>query len=676
MTHNRLGQATSPYLLQHKDNPVHWHEWGADALAEAARENKPILLSVGYAACHWCHVMAHESFENPETAALMNDLFVNIKVDREERPDIDTLYMNALHLLGQHGGWPLTMFLTPAGEPFWGGTYFPDEARHGQPAFRDVLQAVARTFSEKPEAVEKNRTALTSALRDLADAQNPMTLTPETIDQIAEKLLGAIDMVDGGVNSAPKFPQAGILQLLWRAYLRGGDARYFDAVRVSLDHMAAGGIYDHIGGGFARYSVDAQWLVPHFEKMLYDNAVLVELYALVHAQKPNPIYAARVADTIGFVLREMHGAEGGFAASLDADSEGHEGKYYVWTPDQISAVLGADGARLSKAYGVSRIGNFEGATILNRLDNMGPEAAAEEAELAPLRAKLFAARQARVRPGFDDKVLSDWNGLMIAALVRAGLVFENPDWIGAAVQAFEEVIALLGDGERLLHSYRDGRAQHPAMADGYANMTRAALLLEEATGEARYLAEARAWESALAAHYWDDEHGGYFYTADDAPALIARSRFAGDNPLPNANGVMIEVLTRLYHRTGDPIYRVRAHALAEAFSGELQRNFFPLASYINGVDFLLSGRALVIVGEPDSADTAALVKVAFAAGAPDLTLTRIGPGDTLPPDHPAHGKTMQAGKASAYLCEDTRCSAPVTDPQILAATLARAGQPL
>lgn len=676
MMHNRLGQATSPYLLQHKDNPVHWQEWGAEALAEAARTNKPILLSVGYAACHWCHVMAHESFENPATAALMNELFVNIKVDREERPDIDTLYMNALHLLGQQGGWPLTMFLTPSGEPFWGGTYFPDEARYGQPAFRDVLRAVARTYREQPESVEKNRAALAEALGDLAGAQAPMTLAPAIIDQIADRLLGAIDLEEGGVRGAPKFPQAGILQLLWRAYLRRGDARFAEAVRLSLDRMAAGGIYDHLGGGFARYSVDAHWLVPHFEKMLYDNAVLVELLALVHARAPSPIYAARVADTIGFVLREMRGAEGGFAASLDADSEGHEGKYYVWTPGEIAAVLGPDAARFGEAYGVTPEGNFEGVTILNRLHKSGADAADEEAALSPLQEKLFAARQARVRPGFDDKVLSDWNGLMIAALVRAGLVFDRPDWIGAAVQGFEEVVALLGDGERLLHSYRAGRAQHPAMADGYANMARAALLLEEATGDSRYLGAARAWEGALAAHYWDDAHGGYFYTADDAPALIARSRFAGDNPLPNANGVMIEVLTRLYHRTGDPIYRVRAHALAEAFSGELQRNFFPLASYVNGVDFLVNGRALVIVGETDDAGTAALIAAAFAAGAPDLTVTRIGPADTLPADHPAHGKTMQAGKATAYLCEDTRCSAPITDRQILAAALARTRQPL
>ncbi len=677
MTDNRLSEATSPYLLQHKDNPVHWHEWGPEALTRAQAQNKPILLSVGYAACHWCHVMAHESFENAQTAALMNELFVNIKVDREERPDIDTLYMSALHMLGQQGGWPLTMFLTPSGEPFWGGTYFPDTPRHGQPAFRDVLRAVAQAFREQPDSVEKNRAALAAALHDLAAATPPTEITPQMLDQIASQLAGAIDMTDGGVNGAPKFPQAGILQLLWRAFLRTGNDTYVRAVTTSLDHMAAGGIYDHLGGGFSRYSVDAHWLVPHFEKMLYDNAVLVELYALVHAHAPDPIYAARIADTIGFVLREMRAPDGGFAASLDADSEGHEGKYYVWTPPQIAAVLGErDAARFGAAYGVTPHGNFEGVTILNRLGKIGRDGAAEEAALVPLREKLMQARQARVRPGFDDKVLSDWNGLMIGALARAGMVFARADWIDAASRGFDDVVRLLGDGTRLHHSYRAGRAQHPAMADGYANMARAALLLEEATGEPRFLGHAISWEDELAQHYWDEEGGGYHYTSDEAQALIARTRHAGDNPLPNANGTMLEVLMRLYHKTGDELYLARARALAESFSGELTRNFFPLATYLNGINFMLNGRTLVIVGAPGNEATLALARAAFAIGTPDLTVTQIAPGQKLPAAHPAAGKTQRGGGATAYLCEGTSCSEPICDPQILRAVLARQPQAL
>jgi len=616
--------------------------------------------------------MAHESFENEETAALMNDLFVNIKVDREERPDIDTLYMNALHLLGQPGGWPLTMFLTPQGEPFWGGTYFPDRPRHGQPAFRDVLAAVARAYRENTASIETNRAALVSALDNLTAAAEPIALPPALIDQIAQQLLGAIDPKEGGVNGAPKFPQTGLLQLLWRAFLRTGDHRFRDAVTVSLDHMAAGGIYDHLGGGFARYSVDAHWLVPHFEKMLYDNAALVELLSLVHAQLPRPLYATRVADTIAFVLREMRGPDGGFAASLDADSEGHEGKFYVWTTAQIGSVLGTDAARFCDAYGVSDAGNFEGVTILNRLHRIGGDWDAEEEALAPLRARLLSARDERVRPGFDDKVLSDWNGLMIAALVRAGLVFGRRDWISTAAQGFADVVRLLGQDGRLLHSYRAGRAQHHAMADGYANMARAALLLEEATGDPEMLVHAKAWEEALARDYWDEDAGGYFYTSREAPALIARSRFAGDNPLPNANGTMIEVLMRLYHRTGDELYRARADALAEAFSGELTRNFFPLATYVNGLDTMLNGRTLVHAGRPGDADTLALLEAAQRAGTPNLALTIVAPGSALPVDHPAFGKAMVANRAAAYLCQGTQCSAPIDSPDLLTAALAPA----
>src|SRR5690242_2676866 len=419
---NRLAQETSPYLLQHKHNPVDWWPWGPAALAEAQRSNKPILLSVGYAACHWCHVMAHESFEDDETARVMNDLFINIKVDREERPDIDQIYMSALHLMGEHGGWPLTMFLTPKGEPFWGGTYFPKTSRYGKPAFVDVLVNVARIFRDDPKAIEQNRSALMARLAEEARPAGRVVIGRGELDRAAQQLGGIIDPVHGGTRGAPKFPQPMLLEFLWRAGQRSGEARYFNAVELTLERICQGGIYDHVGGGFSRYSVDERWLTPHFEKMLYDNAQLLELIALAHQRSGKPIYRTRAQETVAWLKREMTTPEGAFCASLDADSEGEEGKFYVWSLAEITDILGEDDAAFFAAhYDVTLGGNFEGHNILNRLKHL-PRSMDDEKKLARMREKLLATRAQRVRPGLDDKVLADWNGLMIAALVNAGLV--------------------------------------------------------------------------------------------------------------------------------------------------------------------------------------------------------------------------------------------------------------
>jgi len=366
---NRLAGETSPYLLQHKRNPVDWRPWGPEALAEAKRSNKPILLSVGYAACHWCHVMAHESFEDDATAAVMNDLFVNIKVDREERPDIDQIYMNALHLLGEQGGWPLTMFLTPAGEPVWGGTYFPNTSRFGRPAFVDVLREVARLFREEPDKIDQNRRALMQRLAERARPEGRVVIGPPELDNTARRAASVIDPVHGGMRGAPKFPNASLFELLWRAGLRTGEARYFTLVEITLDRICEGGIYDHLGGGFSRYSVDERWLVPHFEKMLYDNAQLLELLALGYGRTGKPLYRERAHETVGWLAHEMTRPEGGFSASLDADSEGEEGKFYVWSLAEVEEILGKDDAAFFAAhYDVSSGGNFEGHNILNRLN--------------------------------------------------------------------------------------------------------------------------------------------------------------------------------------------------------------------------------------------------------------------------------------------------------------------
>ncbi|MBV8188474.1 MAG: thioredoxin domain-containing protein, partial [Alphaproteobacteria bacterium] len=476
---NRLGTETSPYLLQHAHNPVHWWAWGEEAIAEAGRSNRPILLSVGYAACHWCHVMAHESFESPEVATVMNALFVNIKVDREERPDVDAIYMQALQALGEHGGWPLTMFCTPSGEPFWGGTYFPYPARYGRPSFLDVLRGVAQAWRDKPQDIETNRAGLLQALqrhavnKALEIPHDGPLLPMGLLDEIAKRLAQESDPVWGGFGQAPKFPSPYLFENIWRGWLRDRQAaRLSEAVTVTLDRMCQGGIYDHLGGGFARYSTDGEWLVPHFEKMLYDNAQLIDLLVLVWQQTKNPLYAARIAETCDWALREMVAESGGFAASYDADSEGVEGKFYVWDAAEIDAVLGPDDAAFfKKAYDVTPAGNWEHRTILHR--NRAPAllGAAEEERLAALCAKLKAVRDKRAWPGWDDKVLADWNGLMIATLANAASVFEQPAWLAAAIRAWRCVMdGMREENGRLFHSLRAGKRLHRGTLDDYVNM--------------------------------------------------------------------------------------------------------------------------------------------------------------------------------------------------------------
>ncbi|MBO0737667.1 MAG: thioredoxin domain-containing protein [Alphaproteobacteria bacterium] len=672
MDRNRLGEETSPYLLQHKDNPVHWQPWSEQTLAAAKAAGKPILLSVGYAACHWCHVMAHESFEDPQIAARMNELFVNIKVDREERPDLDAIYQHALALLGEQGGWPLTMFLTPDGEPFWGGTYFPPQSRWGRPGFAQVLEAISNAYAQERDKIAKNVAALCGALQRLGQPQRGDAIGREQLDRIAERLLREVDQLHGGIGTAPKFPQTGILELLWRAWRRTRQPPYRDAVVKALDAMGQGGIYDHLGGGFARYSTDARWLVPHFEKMLYDNAELVELMTLVWQETGSPLYRDRIAETLGWVSREMATPQGGFASSLDADSEHEEGKFYVWSEAEIDAVLGERSALFKRFYDVSAQGNWEEKNILNR--SSMPERAddATERELAACRVLLFRARERRVRPGWDDKVLADWNGLMIAAAANAGSVFEQPPWIESAQRAFDFVCAHMTtpDG-RLLHSWRAGRARHPASVDDYANLCRAALSLHEAVGGETFLAQARSWVAVLDRHYWDAAGGGYFFAANDTGRLIARAKTAADSPVPAGNGTLVGVLARLAILTGEEAYRRRAEAIVETFSGEVARNFFPLASLLNNTELLENPLQIVIVGATDDPLFRSLRRTVYKASLPNRTVVSLAPGDRLPAGHPASGKGLFEGKPAAYVCEGPVCSLPVTDPETLLETLAR-----
>ena len=665
MSENLLGAETSPYLLQHQHNPVHWRPWGPEALAEAKEADKPILLSVGYSACHWCHVMAHESFEDDETAGLMNQLFVNIKVDREERPDLDTIYQRALALMGQQGGWPLTMFLTPEAEPFWGGTYFPLEPRFGRPGFKDVLRLIEQTYRGDREKVDKNRTALVEALQGLARSKPGDAVTEAQTENMARTLLREVDGRHGGIGGAPKFPQCSMLELLWRSYLRTESQLMKTAVVLSMERMCQGGIYDHLGGGFARYSTDERWLAPHFEKMLYDNAQLLDLLCHVWQETGEALFAARAAETVAWVLREMRTGEGAFASALDADSEGEEGKFYVWNEAEIDELLRADAAYFKAVYDVTTGGNWEGKTILNRLLPPGIDEMPDEARLAKMRTILLERRAGRERPGWDDKVLADWNGLMIAALANAAMVLREQAWLDAAVEAFDYVAGPMAEGERLRHAARHGRSKDVEFLDDYAEMARAALMLAEATGETSYVEKVRGWVAVLDAHYWDEAEGGYFYAPDDGEASISRTKTAHDAATPAGNGTMVGVLARLHHLTGEAAYRDRAEALVKAFSGELEQNFSPLSTLANNSELLHRAVQVVVCGARGEESTRALVDAAFAISLPNRVLSVLAPGDMLPLGHPAFGKGQHEGRATAYVCVGPVCSLPVTDAQAL-----------
>jgi uncharacterized protein YyaL (SSP411 family) len=699
---NRLARETSPYLLQHKHNPVAWWPWGPAALAEAKRTNRPILLSIGYAACHWCHVMAHESFEDESTAAVMNELFINIKVDREERPDIDQIYMNALHLLGEQGGWPLTMFLTPEGAPVWGGTYFPKTARYGRPAFVDVLREVARIFREEPGKVAQNRNALLHRLSESARPAGRITVGSTELDQIARQLAGAFDPVNGGLRGAPKFPNAAMYELLWRAGQRNNDQRYFDLITHTLEHICEGGIYDHLGGGFSRYSVDERWLVPHFEKMLYDNAQLLELLALAQQRTGSALFRQRARETVAWLEREMLTGEGAFCASLDADSEGEEGKFYVWSFAEIESLLGKeDAAIFAQIYDVTPEGNFEGHNILNRLRGLReasgaasirpnrdsvlqqdrsidetppnfmlqPERSINLDRIAAMQHDLLAARGKRVRPGLDDKVLADWNGLMIAALVHAGLLLGEPNWIQIAARAFDFIARDMTRDNRLGHSWREGRLLFPGLASDFAAMIRAALALHEATGKQAYLDRACAWQHAFDAHYSNPLTGGYFLTADDAEGLIVRPASTLDDATPNPNSLAAHNLVRLAVLAGDHKWRERADHLFDGVLATAADNLFAHAALLNALDLRLRAAEIVVTGQRNQAD--ALLAAARALPYTARIVLHAVDADTLPPAHPAREKIASAPQGAAFVCVGERCSLPVTAPNEITAAANR-----
>lgn len=667
MSRNRLADETSPYLLQHKDNPVHWWPWGEDALAHAQVTGKPILLSVGYAACHWCHVMAHESFEDEEVAAVMNALFVNVKVDREERPDVDAIYMNALHALGQQGGWPLTMFLTPEGKPFWGGTYFPKTPQYGRQGFTHICREIERIYREEPEKVAGNAGALTSHVAPKPGAPAQGQITEPLLAEAARKISDLTDAEHGGLRGGMKFPQSPLFSFLWKAAIRYGDEGARSAVLKTLTHLCQGGIYDHLGGGFARYTVEPRWLVPHFEKMLYDNAQIVALLDQAWRETKNPLFKNRLEETVGWLMREMTVEGGGFASSLDADSEGEEGRFYVWTAAEIEAVLGkADADFFARVYDVTPEGNWEHKVILNRLQSLEMLSDEEEARLGDLRAKLFDTRTKRIRPGFDDKVLADWNGLMIAALAEAGFALQRDDWIAAAQTAFDFVRSRMVNHEgRLLHSWRAGEAKAPATASDYANMIHAACTLHGITGDAGLLAQAENWAGTLDTHYWSDDLVGYTLAADDTGDIIVRPFTGIDDAAPNPNGVMLSNLSALWLLTGKEAYRQRAGRILTGFTGEIATNLFAHTSLLAGAMDLIAPTHLVVAAPKGREDADALLAVLRKISLPGAVLQVVEDLAALPESSPAAGKPAKDGGATAYVCIGPACAPPATTPDEL-----------
>ena len=660
---NALANATSPYLRQHQDNPVDWQVWGNAAFARARAENRPILLSVGYAACHWCHVMAHESFENEATARLMNENFVCVKVDREERPDVDLIYQSALSAFEGRGGWPLTMFLAPDGIPFWGGTYFPPTSRWGKPAFDHVLRSIAQVFRQSPDKVRNSTADMARALQSLGEPKaqgEAAALTPQTLDAAANAVLSVMDPDHGGIRGAPKFPNLTALDLLWRGHLRTGVAGMDHAVFHALERMSQGGLYDHLGGGYARYCVDDAWLVPHFEKMLYDNALFIDLLSTVWRTRNTRLFEARVRETVGWALRELLTAEGAFAASFDADSEGEEGKFYVWDEADIDYLLGTSAPAFKTAYDVTSAGNWEHKVILNRLHAPALGDAPAEAALALSRAKLFAVRSERVAPGRDDKVLADWNGLMIAALVNAAMTFGERTWMTAAERAFQAIVRIHGDHNQLAHSSFKGQRGPQGFLDDYANMARAALALYEATGKGDYRAQAERWLDTIEARFAAPDGAYYFAPEGGDDHLLVRPRHANDGPQPSGNGTTAALLARLHLLTGEDSYRVRAERLITAFGGMAAKYPVAFATVLNSFETLVSAQQIVVMTAPGQEQaTDALLIAAFAGPRPDRVVQLVGPGSRLPAGHPAAGKTLVAGKATAYVCTGQSCSLPV-----------------
>jgi uncharacterized protein YyaL (SSP411 family) len=659
---NRLAQETSPYLLEHADNPVDWYPWGPEALARARTEHKPILLSIGYSACHWCHVMARESFEDPQTAALMNRDFVAIKVDREERPDLDQVYMRAVQAMTGSGGWPMTVFLLPDGTPFFAGTYFPPSDRFGMPSFPRVLAAVADAFAKRPADVEETAAQVRDFLNRPSVPLALGALTPALLDEAATGLERDIDPVHGGFGGAPKFPQPMLVEVLLRHHVRTGKPAALEMALQTLRAMADGGIHDQLGGGFHRYAVDDHWLIPHFEKMLYDNALLARAYLDAWQLTHDPAFRRVAENTLAFVLREMASPEGSFYSSLDADSDGEEGRFYVWTPQELETALGADQAdTVARAFDVTAEGNFEGRNILH------PVAAGATEILDAARDRLMAFRAQRVRPHRDEKVIAGWNGLMLRAVADAGRVLDRPDLVSAAQANADFLLSHMRHGGRMRRSYKDGRAPLAGYLEDQAAVADGLLALYEATFDPRWLDEVRGLVSEMVNAFWDPSSGAFFDTAQDQEQLVARPQDVTDNAIPSGTSLAVDVLLRAGMLLGEPSWIDISRTTLERLAPTAAKAPLAFGRLLEAIDFHL-GRTveLAIIGEPGDTQTRRLLEVIRERFLPNR-LVAVAPGESAVPL--LAGRRSLDGKATAYLCEGFVCQAPTTDPAQLARQL-------
>ncbi|XXF76796.1 thioredoxin domain-containing protein [Myxococcaceae bacterium GXIMD 01537] len=671
---NRLAREPSPYLRQHATNPVDWYPWGDEALARARAENKPILLSVGYSACHWCHVMAHESFEDPGIARLMNEGFINIKVDREERPDLDQIYQGVVQLMGQGGGWPLTVFLTPDLRPFYGGTYFPPHDKYGRPGFTKVLDALRDAWANRADEVRRQAESFHDGLGELAtyglDAA-PAALGPADVVAMGERMLRQVDPVNGGFGRAPKFPNPMNVALLLRAWRRSGNASLLDAVTRTLERMALGGIYDQLGGGFHRYSVDERWLVPHFEKMLYDNAQLLHLYAEAQQVAPRPLWRKVVEETVEYVRREMTDADGGFYATQDADSEGEEGRFFVWRPEEVRDLLPPERAELVlRHFGVTPEGNFEhGATVLEvavPVERLARESGLSEetvaGELAAARHTLFDARETRVKPGRDEKVLAGWNGLMIRGLALAARVFERPEWARLAARSADFVLARMWDGSRLFRSHQEGQARIDGFLEDYGGLASGLTALYQATFEVKYLEAAAALARRAVELFWDDARQAYLAAPRGQKDLVVATYALFDNATPSGASMLTEAQVALAALTGDKSWLELPERYVAKLREQLVRNAMGFGHLALAADTLLDGASgLTVAGTREA--VAPLLSAANHTYAPTVALGWREPGAPVPPllREVFEGREPVQGRAAAYLCRGFVCERPVTD---------------
>jgi len=665
---NHLARETSPYLLQHADNPVDWYPWGEEALQKAKSEDKPIFLSIGYSACHWCHVMAHESFEDEAVAAILNEHFVSIKVDREERPDLDRIYMGAVQAMTGSGGWPMSVFLTPEGQPFYGGTYFPPERRYGMPSFTDVLLGIADAWqNRRQELVESGQRLVAVIERQSAVHQGVKRedVKRETVETAFANLWQRFDRTHGGWGDAPKFPQPMALEFLLRHHHATGDALALQMVTQTLEAMARGGMYDQLGGGFHRYSVDAQWLTPHFERMLYDNAQLARVYLYAWQVTGEPFYRTIAEETLDYVAREMTDPAGGFYSTQDADSEGEEGKFFVWTPSEIRELLGQEAEAFMAAYGVTKRGNFEGRNILEYVGHVN-----QRTELAKARRKLFTAREQRVHPGRDDKVLTSWNGLMLAAFAEAARALNRDDYRQVAERNAGFLLSeLRREDDRLYRTWKEGEAKINGYLEDYAHLVVGLLELYQTSFEPRWYLAARELTGVMIEHFSAPD-GGFFDTSDDHEELITRPRELQDNAVPSGNAMAALGLLRLAGLAVAPRYVELAQRSLVEVQPLLAQYPLGFGQWLIALDYVLAHpREIAIVGDPEAVDTRALLDVC-AIGYRPHQIVALGAPDSEASTVPLlQNRNQIEGRATAYVCVDFACRLPVTDPAALRALL-------